>query len=82
MAEITERLLKNLQQNERKQEQISDEIAINSELTQLRKQGLLKSLTQSKRIRDTRTKLMLEQELNNMPTIQPFHFSLLQEKSL
>ena len=62
MAEITERLLKNLQQNERKQEQISDEIAINSELTQLRKQGLLKSLTQSKRIRDTRTTLMLEQE--------------------
>ena len=69
MAKTTERLLKNEQQVEQRREQISNDVAVNSELTQLRKQGLLKSLTQSKRIRDTRTKLMLEQELNNMPTI-------------
>ena len=62
MAKTTERLLKNEQQVEQRREQISNDVAVNSELTQLRKQDLLQILTQSKRIRDTRTTLMLEQE--------------------
>ena len=40
MAKTTERLLKNEQQVEQRREQISNDVAVNSELMQLRKQDL------------------------------------------